>query len=696
MGSHYIPVGKIKIDKDILDIVCPAAGYDSTPPPPEIYCPASGYIPDPTIYVEDPVISEAVRPEEGKIRLIVTDSNSRHIQFRCTVSNSGKYVITITGANDTVLSTTTINNNSVFSTFVPLGEGYPATEYTWYYVDIAAELISNDLLSFVQTINATYDPNGGYIIAAYFNAPTLISLQAMFKNMMRIKYIEFVSNANALITLYEACYNARSLEKFVFPAEMTALTTLSYGWYNAISLKEINLNEVSVPLLESMNSFMVNTGLKTFTFPKSIDAVQTLRDGLSGNQNLENVTLYESANALEYIDGLFNGCVKLKGSIIYPEMPNLKDFEYIHKDNYEVEEIEFAGTYDNETILTEGREMFYNCKKAKKIKFPEIVYMSNNYFNSIYGCEELEYLILPKKWLSTRNYQSNTPYKAFFLSFLTNPKIKEISKVEETNLEFFFAPTINLSNLSYLESFDQPNIRLGETLSATSTVICNNYSSTRSLLSFIDLNFNGKILNSLNISNTSISLSCLLYIISKPRTADTTIYTNIIKDNCPAGDAITPIFGTLRNALTITSAIVPSTGDYIHSRSISFEIPISVDSGNSTITATNNLIFQNGTKVSFWGTVENETDSGVVFGNIYYLVNVLGTQFQISETLGGSPVSILKNFLASMNAELIVQSVSSNVVDINVTRPSANLPLTFGNFSTINFLLAHKNGWRFS
>lgn len=672
MGSHYIPVGKIKIDKDILDIVCPAAGYGETPPPPEIYCPAEGYIPDPSIYHEDPIITEAPRPAEGQIRLIVTDSGSRHIQFKCQVSSSKQYIVTVTGADDTVIETQTKNNNTVFSTFVPLGAGYIAEGYTYFYIDIAPA-VDYDLTLFQATINKTYDESGGYIIAAYFNTPEILDLSAMFKDNKRVKCIEFVSNANSLTTLAEACRNADELENFVFPAQMNSLTTVYYAWAATPGLKKINMNEVSTPVLENMQGFLNQTGLKEFIFQKNIDSVLTLVGGLYNSLNLEKATLYESAANLEYIDNLFSGCEKLKGKIIYPEMPSLINFEYVHRNNHEVEEIQFLGSYDDETIATFGREMFLNCKKVKKIKYPEKMKMSTDYFNSIQGCVELEDLILPKTWLSsTVNYQSNTPYKAFFLNLYTNPKLKSISTVEESDLTADkFAYDLNLTNCLKLKKFIQPNIR-------PENIITLAPENAEADLDEVELNLTSPFVKNLYIGNCKLSLQNVKNILSKNSRLNSTDLIAVGYNNLHLINNT----GYLNNAnftgneLTLPAGYVPAVNSYVCRRYLSYELPYQINSATSRIFCQHGSNFYipiNGTKLMFRGTEENADNLGVELYKIYYVVNVSNETFQISETLGGSPVLLLENYTRlnlNMVMEFKVLSVGTGVAYMNITLSS--------------------------
>ena len=84
-------------------VYCPANDYHPLPNP-ATFCTTHGYIPDPSAYVPDPILTEIIPPASGKIRLVVEDAGLRTISVISSVSNSGKYHVTITGEGNTQIS----------------------------------------------------------------------------------------------------------------------------------------------------------------------------------------------------------------------------------------------------------------------------------------------------------------------------------------------------------------------------------------------------------------------------------------------------------------------------------------------------------------------------------------------------------------------------------------------------------------
>ncbi len=421
-------------------------------PDPAIYCPIHGYIPDPTIYVEDPVITETPRPAERQIRLIVTDSGSRHFSFRCTVSNAGRYVVTVTGYNNIVIGQQTINNNTTCTVYVPLLEGFLAESYTYFYIDIAPELETNDLTSFISYVNTTYDSLGPYIIAAFFNAPELTTLHQAFNHNKRLIHVEFLTAMNSLTALSTFCNNCEALRKVVFHSGFPELTTLQSA-FAGTNLAEISLPN-DMPKLLSMQSTFTNAKLKEFTFPSNIPSLLSLASTFLLSE-IESISFpMATLPEVNTLNQFCSECKKLKGKITYPEMPKVTTIERVHYLNDNIEEIEFQG---NMAPLETIYQAAIKCYKLKKITFPEIVTgitaFASRVTNVVDECSNLEEVILPKTF-HIPAYTSNT-YK-FFNSFQGCFKLHAISTIESAVFGNQYGTVLGNSLIS-LKRWDQPN-----------------------------------------------------------------------------------------------------------------------------------------------------------------------------------------------------------------------------------------------
>ena len=99
MGSHYIQVGKLKIDQDLMNVICPAAGFT-----PANICPANGYILDPGAAYEPPV--DIGTPSAEEIRLLCTNNSPGVFAVRVTTSAAAKYYAEIYTSTGTLIETT--------------------------------------------------------------------------------------------------------------------------------------------------------------------------------------------------------------------------------------------------------------------------------------------------------------------------------------------------------------------------------------------------------------------------------------------------------------------------------------------------------------------------------------------------------------------------------------------------------------
>ena len=665
MGSHYIPVGKIKIDKEILDIACPAAGYGETPPPPEIYCPAEGYIPDPSIYHEDPIITEAPRPAEGQIRLIATDSGSRHIQFKCQVSNTGKYVVTVIGADNTVIETKTQNNNSVCQVFVPLLEGFLTDNYSYYYIDIAPELETNDITLFQTTINNTYDTMGGYIIAAYFNTPEITSLYQAFRLNKRITYAEIIS-ADNLTTLEQFAYGANNFTRFILPDSLPELTTMSNMCYQCMNDYLHVKWPTYLPKLITMGGIFNQSKIKTFTFLGEFPLLENLSFAFYDSEIEEIKFNCSEFPELTTIANFANACKKLKGKIKYPEMPELTTMEAVHLNNSEINEIEFTGDMDE---LTTWKNLAVNNYKLKKLTLPESVLGFTNILNTINvvdSCESLEILIMPKVMKLNAN-DGNSSY--FFNNFNGCVKLHTITKIEEAN-NVQWGRLLNGTYLHSLKKFDQPELMLWR----KGTVALIPPTGVQGVLEYFDVNWN--IYNeyqNINLSYQNLPISEIRRILNKH--TEKNYFFNFYEFNCrynysyepyridiPANKiSVSNYKGTISKAnwddrIKIGHCAIGQQSNYASSFYI-------VDSSTFRLGANYRVAPQNGTKfITVFDTYEAY---GFEAFKTYYVINSdeeNGLEFQLSETKEGAVINF--GFGVELVDEVIRGKASNYVLNI--------------------------------
>lgn len=426
-------------------------GGGGSDPDPAVFCPANGYIIDPDLYEEPIMIVNTPDPTEGQIRLIATDQGSRHISFACSVSSSGKYTATVIGNNNNIINVITTNNNSATNILLPdSGEGFEGDGFTYYYIDIAPQLPSNNLLTFVLYVNTSYDPLGGYVIAAFIKAPGLTSLANAFKNNKRFVQLEFLCETNSLTYLNSICYGCSNFKKVVFYGGFPNLTSLEYAFYGA-GITEINLPD-DMPSLLSFRGTFSYSKLRNFTFPSNIPLVGSLY-GMFAFSEIQSITF--SQQALPEVNTLYefcSQCYRLSGTVSYPEMNKVTTLEKVHYENTNVEEIIFQGTMP---LVTSIKNLAVDCYRLKKAVLPESIEGITDFYNvtSVFNnCGELQEVVMPKTL-----YLPNNTSTEFFSSFIGCYKLHTISTIENVSPDNQYGKILGRYLLS-LKRWDQPNV----------------------------------------------------------------------------------------------------------------------------------------------------------------------------------------------------------------------------------------------
>ncbi len=277
MGSHYIPVGKLKIDKSILDLACPAAGYGETPPPPEIYCPINGYIPDPTIPQPDELVDDFLDDPD---RFIPGDVDS--YQYILFLLNRDKSPNTIfkTGAPTALENVTLAWNGSVISTN-------------------ANNLNSFDLNDYNESV---------VVIRLKFNPATNIAINASQPADMPaaglVAVLSGIQSASFQLT------NQIHLKKVKFFKPLINVTTLSFN--GSASLYDIKWADASFDYLINVPSSFRACGFQKLTNIPYIPNAQNVSYFIYDNLGLEEVVLPFDLTTVTNVQYLFGNVPKLK------------------------------------------------------------------------------------------------------------------------------------------------------------------------------------------------------------------------------------------------------------------------------------------------------------------------------------------------------------------------------------------------
>lgn len=439
MGSHYIQVGKLKVDQELLDIACPAAGYGETPPDPAVYCPANGYSQPEEVW-EPPV--EIPTPGDDQILLLCDDLEQGVMGLYCK-ANSGNILCEILTTDMVVLWSAT---NSTYHRF-----SFPTIDTSaLYVVRLRPETAGSYITHFYVTSYTGY--NADYrIFHAKINAPQITTMASAFYNITSIRKCEFLSNMNSLTTLY-AAFRASGIESVTYPDEMNALTNIQYLYYQTTNLKICDLSSFPSSAITTMQGLLQESNVEELYFPASFPALTIITYLAYKCYRLKTVTMFTSAPLLETIDRAFSYCTILTQAIKFPPLPALLSAQYVGQYSG-MSKLEFEGPSDScttmrdlisystveELILPSSLNsvtntgvfaMWYNDLKVKRIQLPSAMpLLTPNPTNFIYSIN----LNLLAEITECQNWGTGA-FKVMFYS---------------TKLSTFFQPNLRVSFLKF-------------------------------------------------------------------------------------------------------------------------------------------------------------------------------------------------------------------------------------------------------
>jgi len=453
MGSHYIPVGKLKIDKYILDIACPAAGYDTTPPDPAIYCPANKYYdPDkPLPYIPDENLP-AVNPNDGEIILICTTDWHAAINVQ-TNTSTGQVKYSIYGVNDSLIYSQNVNSGVVFFYQFPsvggtdLGNGKLA-----YKVIITA--VTGALTIFKTLKKTLYDNFGWPILEAHIKCPSLTTLTDAFLDEGYIQYIKFYGAHDNLTSLVQFTKGTTELKKLELPTSLNGLTSINY--------------------------MLLSSGCETCIFhatslPELITALGAFSSsGIKSNPLAHIAQLPKCTN----IGSMYAYTKNLKGDLLLPECPVGNNITGIVSGSY-ISRLIFQGvmngTFGNTISIIAGYTPY-----LEEIVLPEEMLGLQDFIYTFSSALSLKKLTLPKKIVLSGTV---TALPSIFIGTGSEKKANNIEVITTCN------EWVLVSGRSWTETppralkrFDQPSL-------AVAIFEINKSSNVQLDLEYISINF---------------------------------------------------------------------------------------------------------------------------------------------------------------------------------------------------------------
>jgi len=431
MGSHYIPVGKIKIDKEILDIACPAAGYSETPPPPEIYCPAKGYYDpnEPLKYDPDPNLP-AAEPGTGEIILICTTQLDAAINVR-TNTSTGQANYSVYGANDTLISSQDINSGATFFYEFPASGGIEL-ESGLEAFKVVITPVTGNLTQFTCVALSGWAPLGWPILECHVKCPDLTSFYRAFKDQKYTRLIKFYGEANLLTSLAEMASGTTNLLECHLPSSLNALSTMLSAFLNS-GVENVNIQATSLPALTIATNVFRGSKIKLNPF-----------------SNIAQLPL------LQKMDYGFYQCINLNTPLILPEMPVGKYFLGLAQYS-SITKLIFQGVMNgNMTNANSITNIVSHCMNCIEVVMP--TEMTNLYtFNYTWrNAPSLKKITLPDKVVLTNN-ESSYWFSGVGTSEVSN-NIEEVTICGDWTTPAAF--TFSLTFPKKLKIFNQPTLKV--------------------------------------------------------------------------------------------------------------------------------------------------------------------------------------------------------------------------------------------
>ncbi len=436
MGSHYIPVGKIKIDKDILDIVCPAAGYDETPPPPEIYCPANGYIQEPGQPYVPPV--EIGVPSENEIFILLTHTIVTRFGMKVWCVGSQWYWELYTASGDFIEKSANINS------------GYTGT-YQYNGVENALYIIKIKLDGVANITQFQFAAVAGYentVLLVKMNTPAIAALNSAFSATKSLKNVVFESSVDNLTTLQSAFYQS-GIEYWKPSKNFSALINM-LKIFQQSKIQIADFSDSLFPVLDNFSYGFDNTpDAYRVKFPASFPLL-TNASYLFSATGVKHIEMFTHApSVLNYTQFIYNA-PNLVGTLEIPEAQNCTTLRSAIRTT-KLKSIALKGNW---LALTEVRYLCYENKLLEYMEFPRQMGSATSTFEvdqtMISNVPELLEVVFPDLWFFSKIY-ANVPFGAL------SSKMKVVRGAMENGLGVHMSFTTgNLNYSANLEVFDIP------------------------------------------------------------------------------------------------------------------------------------------------------------------------------------------------------------------------------------------------
>lgn len=404
--SDYIQTEKLTLTKELLDQVCPALGYDNTPPDPTVLCPNEGYL-DPTDpdfstdiqnypdalaescdtlgyidptdetavgdaaeelgYILDPgkeytPVVDIGTPNAEEILLLCTDNTPGVISFKVNTSTVVKYYAEVYDESLTLLETT-----AEVSSGTTLKYTFPTLNTDTNYI-VKIKPVSDSITIFKVDTYTGYSTDW-QIVQAKFNTPNIITLSYAFRYMKEIQSVLFDCTLDSLTTMINM-FQYSGIKQFTMPDSLPEVTTM-VDMFNESDIVNVTwASTATAPKLDVMTGFLQDTrNAASVSFPSNLPALSSFSN-IARDSTVTNVVMPLSMGNTAGLSFSFSYS-KIIGEIVVPETPLNISASGTFSYTTNVTKIVFQGTMNSVWSNSTG---FYDvargCTSLTEFEFP--------------------------------------------------------------------------------------------------------------------------------------------------------------------------------------------------------------------------------------------------------------------------------------------------------------------------------------
>jgi hypothetical protein len=606
-----------------------------------------------------------ISPQIGQ-NLTILDLNVKHTQVGLLAYSTGWLDISMAGAfftsigigSDSVkLSTLNVTqaNLEIFDYIGSVSASFVNTSYMFINCLSLNRIVDLNTINVTNT-NSMFNGCSSLTTFPLFNLSSLVTATQMFNNCYSLTTVPLF-NLGSLVTatsMFNGCSSLKTVPLF----NLGSLVTATQMFNNCKSLTTVPLFNLG-SLVTATSMFNFCSSLTTFPL-FNLSSLVTATSMFQYCYSLTTVPLF-NLSSVTNTTSMFDNCSSLTTVPLF-----------------------------NLSSLVTATLMFLNCSSLTTVPLFNLGSVTNttSMFNGCSSLTTVPLFNLSSLVTATSMFQS-------CYSLTTVPLFNLGSLVTATSMFNFCSslttvPLFNLNSLVTSTSMFQycyslttvPLFDLNSLVTATQMFLsCSSLSKVSAV----------NIKTSINFSSCKLSKNNLQSIFSNSLASNVTTQTITITSNYGSDTAISKtLCGVTTGSSTITQTNTSGllVGMRVSGTGIDTAVSITLQTGANTITRASHGLTDN--KIIYLMTLV--TTTGATIKRPYYVVNSTSNTFQISLTLGGSPITLVNNGTGTIYYGSYIISIINNVSFTIDVPASSSGTVTLSN-RNLDTSLAIGKGW---